>query len=36
MSMPEKDRIGNGKTPQKLARRAHIILLIATGVPTGH
>jgi len=41
MVIPEKDRIElesivrNGKTPQKLARRARIILLSALGVPTG-
>ena len=41
MVIPEKDRIElesivrNGKTPQKLARRACIILLSAIGVPTG-
>ena len=41
MVIPEKDRIElesivrNGKTPQKLAHRARIILLSAIGVPTG-
>jgi transposase len=41
MIIPKKDRIElesivrNGKTPQKLARRARIILLSAIGVPTG-
>jgi transposase len=41
MIIPKKDRIElesivrNGKTPQKLARRARIILLSALGVPTG-